>query len=156
VELWVVLFEVGHRMTPSVPVSWSAFFLSSGSSRSAPSKRAVIDKHGNADRSNSLIQLSPDFNWTPQIVERVNFVMFLFPWNCYLCFVFGQDAYLHFQRKIGSFHLRNVVPTTLADTAAIKFTTHQHFRCKWTVFKIFRWNYFKIKILNLSNLFGNN
>jgi hypothetical protein len=29
--------------------------------------------------SNSLIQFSPDFNWTPQIVERVNFAMFLFP-----------------------------------------------------------------------------
>jgi hypothetical protein len=29
--------------------------------------------------SNSLIQLCPNFNWTPQIVERVNFAMFLFP-----------------------------------------------------------------------------
>jgi hypothetical protein len=31
--------------------------------------------------SNSLIQLSPDFNWTPQILEGVNFAMFLFPWK---------------------------------------------------------------------------
>jgi hypothetical protein len=29
--------------------------------------------------SNSLIQLSPDFNWNSQIVEQVNFAMFLFP-----------------------------------------------------------------------------
>jgi hypothetical protein len=47
-------------------------------------------------------------NWTPQIVERVNFAIFSHE-NCYLCVVFGPGAYLHFQRKVSRFHLKNVV-----------------------------------------------
>jgi hypothetical protein len=74
--------------------------------------------------SNSLIQLSPDFNWNPQILQ-----CFFSHENCYPCVVFGPGACLHFQRKVGRFHLRNVVPV-LPRTASIKFTTDKHFHRK--------------------------
>jgi hypothetical protein len=97
--------------------------------------------------SNSLIQLSPDFNWTPQIIERVNFAMFLFPWKLLSLCCVRTGRVPAFSKKNWQISLEEC-----GTKASIKFTTDQHFRRKWTVFNIFCEFILKIKILNLSNL----
>jgi hypothetical protein len=81
--------------------------------------------------SNSLIQLSPDFNWTPQIVERVNFAMFLFPWKLLSLCCVRTGRVPAFSKKGWQISLEECG----AHTASMKFTTDQHFRRKWMVFR---------------------
>jgi hypothetical protein len=71
--------------------------------------RHLIPKH-----LTSKLQVSPNF--TLDSVADSNYrgkcdVGSFLIFERSLCVVLGQDAYLHFQRKVGRFHLRKVVPT---------------------------------------------
>jgi hypothetical protein len=66
--------------------------------------------------SNLLIQLFPDFNWTPQIVERLNFGILLFPWKLLsLCCVrtgripaFSKKGWQISLEECGIVYIRNI------------------------------------------------